>query len=134
MLHFAREFSQTLRSLRMLDDIGVKTASAEAAQMAEEGVIRGSNALYGVLLKTAAEKTPYQDHQTQVVGLVRKMAAHLGKPDPSPLTRVKIASAIVIDDLLTSFLNTEPEAEHLKLAETRSYGREFVMDLLRTVL
>lgn len=135
MLHFAQEFSQTLHSLRMLDEIGVKTASAEATVMAEEGVIRGSNNLYDILMKTASSEFPKtENHYAQIDLLVQKMAALLSKAAPSADTRAKIASAVVVDDLLTSFLKSEPSIEHLKLAETRSYGREFLMDLLRTVL
>jgi hypothetical protein len=134
MLHFAQEFTQTLHSLRVLDEIGVKTASAEATVMAEEGVVRGTNALYDVLTKTAADESPNTDRYSQVDFLVRKMAALLGKPDPSLDTRAKIASAVVVDDLLSGFIRTEPESERSKLAETRVYGREFLMDLLRTVL
>jgi hypothetical protein len=135
MLHFSQEFSQTLHSLRVLDEIGVKTASAEATVMAEEGVIRGSNALYEVLTKTASEEFPKTEQRySQIDLLVQKMAALLGKETPTADTRAKIASAVVIDDLLSGFLKTEPLKEHLKLAETRSYGREFLMDLLRTVL
>jgi hypothetical protein len=135
MLHFSQEFSQTLHSLRVLDEIGVKTASAEATVMAEEGVIRGSNALYEVLTKTASEEFPKTEQRyAQIDLLVQKMAALLGKETLSADTRAKIASAVVIDDLLSGFLKSEPPKEHLKLAETRSYGREFLMDLLRTVL
>jgi hypothetical protein len=134
MLHFAQEFSQALHSLRMLDEVGVKTASAEATVMAEEGVIRGSNALYDVLVKTAAAETPNVERYHQVDFLLRKMAVLLGKQDLAADTRAKIASAVVIDDLLSGFLKSEPSSEHLKLAETRSYGREFLMELLRTVL
>lgn len=134
MRYFAQEFSQTLHSLRALDEVGVKTASAEATVMAEEGVIRGSNALYSVLVKTAADEYPQKEHYVQIDSLVQKLALLLGKPNPTPSTRAKIASAVVVDDLLSGFLRTEVESEHLKLAETRSYGREFIMDLLRTVL
>jgi hypothetical protein len=134
MLHFANEFSSTLHSLRMLDEVGVKTASIEATVLAEEGVIRGSSALYDVLTKTAADEYPKKEKYLQVDALIQKMAALLGKPAPTTDTRAKIASAIVIDDLLSGFIRTEAKTEHLKLAETRSYGREFLMDLLRTVL
>lgn len=134
MLHFANEFSNTLHSLRALDEVGIKTASAEATVMAAEGVIRGSNALYAVLTKTAADEYPKKSHHEQIDCLVQKMAALLGKPGMSSDTRAKIASAVVVDDLLSSFLRTEAEKEHLKLAEVRSYGREFLMDLLCTVL
>lgn len=134
MLHFSQEFSHTLHSLRVLDEIGVKTASAEATIMAEQGVIKGTNDLYDVLVKTASDEMPKEERYHQVDCLVRKMAALLGKPDPSLETRTKIASAIVVDDLLTSFLRSEPREEHLKLAETRCFGREFLMDVLRTVI
>jgi hypothetical protein len=134
MLHFANEFSHTLHSLRMLDEVDVKTASAEATVMAAEGVIRGSNALYAVLTKTAADEYPRKNRHEQIDCLVQKMATLLGKPEVSADTRAKIASAVVIDDLLSSFLRTENPKEHIKLAEIRSYGREFLMDLLRTVL
>jgi hypothetical protein len=135
MLHFAQEFSQTLHALRMLDEIGVKTASAEATVMAEEGVVRGSNNLYDILTKIASEEFPKNENRyTQIDLLIQKMAALLGKAEPPVDIRAKVASAIVVDDLLTSFIKSEPSTEHLKLAETRSYGREFLMDLLRTVL
>lgn len=134
MLHFAQEFSQTLHSLRVLDEIGVKTASAEATVMAEEGVIRCSNSLYDVLTKTASAEFPDTERYKQVDFLIQKMAALLGKDAPSRDVRAKIASTVVIDDLLSGFLRSESPSERLKLAETRSYGREFLMDLLRTVL
>lgn len=135
MLHFTHEFSQALHSLRVLDELGIKTASMEATVMAEEGVVRGSNALYDILTKTASTEYYQEENRfAQVDSLVCKMAALLGKAPLNPDTRAKIASAVTVDDLLTSFLQTENPKEHRKLAETRAFGREFLMDLLRTVL
>lgn len=135
MLHFAQEFSQTLHSLRTLDEIGVKTASAEATVMAEEGVCRCSSSLYEVLAKTASAEYPKDGNRyAQIDKLVCKMATLLGKENPSADARAKIASAVVVDDLLNGFLKTESPAEFGKLAETRAFGREFLMELLRTVL
>jgi hypothetical protein len=135
MLHFAHEFSQLLKDLGTLEQIGVKTASAEATVLAEQGVIKGANDLYSILTKTASWEYPeVTEHYAQVDTLVCKVAGLLGKPLPESSLRAKIASTVVVDDLLTGFINSEKPGAQLKLAETRSFGREFLMSLLRKVL
>ena len=134
MRAFTEEFARTLHDLRTLEEIGVKTASAEITYLTAHGVQRGASDLYDVLVKKAEDEFPGETHERQVDVTVVKMAMLLGKPVPSPILRAKIAAAVAIDELLTSFLRTEPAENRAKLAETRAYGREFVTELLRKAI
>lgn len=134
MRAFTEEFSRTLHDLRLLEEIGVKTASTEITYLTANGVQRGASDLYDVLVKKAEEEFPGETHERQIDVAVVKMAMLLGKSVPTPATRAKIAAAVVVDDLLTSFLRTETPEDQVKIAETRAYGREFLTELLRKVI
>ncbi len=136
MLNVAAEISQLVHSISAMDDLGVKIASAEDSVTAQCTVAQASTALYNVITKCASDYVPESmPHHQQMVTFVERVASVLGRPEvPAPM-RLKLASAIAADDALTDVMHkANNQAERVKLAEARAFGREFVMELLRGVL
>lgn len=136
MLHIATEIRRLVHNIRDMETIGVKIASVEGSSKAQQTVVQASTGLYTVMVKCAEEYLPGDmPHHQRMTAFITKVASVLGLPAISKTTKLKLASAVVVDDALTDVMNQEKNpTEHAKLAEARAYGREFVMELLQGVL
>jgi hypothetical protein len=125
---FANELSAVVHNALELDTIAVKIASVEGSLEAQALKSQVSDGIYAVIEKTAA------DNSTTVVELVEKVAAELSKPAIDSEYRTKLAAAVLVDSALTSVIAEASPAEASKLASSRSYGREFFVELLAKVI
>lgn len=133
MLSFATEVSQLVHSLGEMDTLAVKVASAEDSSAAQQAVAQGSDHLYDVISKTAQEENPKDlPGHYKVALLVNRMSEVLGKGKLSSDTNLKLASVAAADEALSALLEAEPN--NTKYAEMRSFGREYMMEILRGVL
>lgn len=132
MLNFATEIRQLVQGIGALDTVAVKLASAEGSALAQRTVAEGAHGLFEVFTKKAsAHTTTNLPKHVKVVVLVEKLASLLGRPSLSPPDRLEIASAVVVDDAISSLLE---KGANDKLSEVRAYGREFFVDRLRKAL
>ena len=136
MLNVAAEISQLVHSIKDMDTIGVKIASAEGSMVAQRTTAQASTALYNVITKCANEYVPDEEIQhRRMVSFIDKVAFVLGRPNIPDVYRLKLAAAVTADDALTSVIRTEQDpTERQKLAEAQMFGREFVMELLQGVI
>ena len=134
MRNFATEVSRIVHSFGEMDELAVKVASADASQMAQESVAKGSSALYDVIRKVA-EDTSSKEHPShyKMTTCLNKIARALGKDPFPPTVNLKIASIVAVDDALSAVLQANPEGAE-KLAEMRYFGREYLMEVLRGVI
>jgi len=125
---FANELSAVVHNALELDTIAVKIASVEGSLETQALKSQVSDEIYAVIEKTAADKS------LTVVELVEKVAGELKKPELSTEYRTKIAAAVLVDAALTNVIAEASSAEASKLASSRSYGREFFVELLAKVI
>ena len=132
---FAHELSSAVHSLGGMEALSIKVASADSCVEAQNTVAAGCSHLYNVMYKTAMAKTVVgQPAHVRVVGFLDKVAATLGK-DPIPQDmRYKLAAAVLADSALSVVMEDAEEHTHSKYAEAQTYGREFVVELLRKVI
>lgn len=134
MHHFAIEVARLTHSLCAGADVAEKIASAEGCAATQSVVAEGSDGLYSVIIKQAAEiGTPTAAHHRQVVDCVVKVAQVLGKPIPSVQLQQKIAAVVAADDALALTVKTAG-ADREKLAKMQLFGREFFVNLLRDIV
>ena len=136
MLNVAADISQLVHSIKSLDDVGVKVASAEGSAIAQHTTAQASMALYNVIVKCANDFVPDVDStHRRIVTFIDKVAEVLQRPEVPDDIRLKLAAAVTADDAISAVLQTESNpAERTKLAEARVFGREFVMELLQGVI
>lgn len=134
MYSFSIEVSKTAHAINMLENVAVKTASAEDSFSAQLTTAIASDRLYDVIVKQATDYSPKRFNCLPVTQCVVKMAAYLGKPAPSDELCVKLAAAVAVDDALSQTLSTVTGTEAEKVAAVRAYGREYFMELLREVI
>lgn len=131
MLHFAHEVSQLVHSVGTMDTLAIKIASAEGSQLAQTTVAVCSDQLYNVIYKKASETMPPGPDHWRFTTFINKLAMLLEKPVLTEEQNLKIASAIATDVALSEVMQTNSNP---KLAEARTYGREYLIELLRGVL
>lgn len=132
MLLFAQDLSQTVHSLGQMDTLAVKLASVEGSRLAQETVATGSDKLYSVIQKRASEEVQgNQPEHLKFTALVNKVAMTLGKAPLTSEQNLKLASAVAVDVALSELLQA---GDNSKYAEARTYGREYIMEILRGVL
>jgi hypothetical protein len=135
MLSVATEIRQLVHDISSMEVIGVKIASAQDSALAQQAVAYTSSGLYSVITKYANDYSPQTiTHHQQVVGFIDKVAQVLGLPQIPNSTRLKLAAAVVADDALSTVMAQTQGPELSKLAESQTFGREFVVELLREVL
>lgn len=135
MLAFASEVSELVHGIGALDEVGVKVAEADVASVSQLAAAHSSNMLYDVIYKQAMAETPVDwPNHFRVASFVSKMASTLRKPEVQSSQMHKMAAAVKVDDSLTSIMPTASGEGLQKLAEVRSFGREYFMELLREVL
>ena len=136
MLSVATEIRQLVHNLGTLDNLGVKVASVGGSVEAQRTVADVSNGLYNVMVKSASINVPGEmPHHQRMVIFMDKVASVLNQPAIPAEVRLKIASASAADEALTTVMQHTPDVvERAKLAEARSFGREFMLELLRGVL
>jgi len=76
----------------------------------------------------------FRSSHDQVIGLVEKMAAVVEKPALTNEFKAKLAAAVVMDNTLRDELTKTDGKERNKVAALVSYGREYIAELLRSVL
>ena len=137
MLNVAAEISQLVHSIKDMDTIGVKIASAEGSVLAQQTTAQASTALYNVITKCASDYVPDEKLKHQrIVSFIDKVASVLGRPSIPAEIRLKLAAAVTADEALTMVMSDSPlpPDEHHKYAEAQMFGREFVMELLQGVI
>ena len=130
MRQFAQKVASLLTELKQLETVAIKTASEKVSKEAQKTQAKASSYLYDVIKKEAAI-LPGAEHN-QVLALVNKMAAILGKPGVSNDTKSKLAAAVLVDKTLFTRLGTTQEKE--KVASCILYGREHIADILQEIL
>jgi hypothetical protein len=135
MLSFALEASRIAHQLQTLDEIAVKIASADGSALAQNTVAKASNDLYTVIVKEAMDNSKSNIRHVPVTNFVNKLAGVLGKKTVNNDMRIKLAAAVVADDVLTDLMSQiSDETKIAELRETQLYGREYFIELLRNVL
>jgi len=136
MLNVAAEISQLVHSIGVLETVGVKIASAEGSAFTQRTNAQASSALYNVIVKCAQEFVPGEmPHHYKMVSFIDKTAEVLNKPAFLQAHRHKLAAAVAADDALTDVMSiTTDDDARMKLAESRAFGREFIMEILRGVI
>ena len=136
MLSIASDIRNLVHDIGSMEFIGVKVASAETSAIAQNTVKEASSGLYTVMTKSASENVlGDMPHHQRVVLFMDKVASVLRLPEiPAPV-RLKMASVVAADDAITDVMSNTPDVvERAKLAEARSFGREFMVELLKGVL
>jgi len=136
MLNVAAEISQLVHSIGDMETVGVKIASAEGSALTQRTNSYASGALYNVIVKCAEDFVPGEmPHHYKMVSFIDKMASVLNKPAFPQAYMHKLAAAVAADDALTDVMSiTSDEDERTKLAESRAFGREFIVEILRGVI
>lgn len=136
MRKFAYDLSDTVHALGTMEAIGVKVASANSCMESQNVVAQCSSDLYSVMYKRAmAETFIGEPSYIRVAAFIDKVASIVGKEKPPVDLQYKIAAAVLADDTLCEMVNNcEDAIQKAKYAECRSYGREFVAELLRKAI
>jgi len=123
MRKFAQEVSGLVHSIGKMDALAVKVASENASLEAQQTCAKVASELYDVIQERAVTEC-----DGDVCTLVDKMANALELPDVTPDFKAKLAAAVAVDNALAAQPTTT------KTANARSYGREFIAELLREVI
>jgi hypothetical protein len=128
MRSFANEMSQLVHQALELDNIAVKIASVEGSVETQLLKSQVSDGIYTVIEKTAEEKS------LTIPELVEKIAGELKREVPADC-KMALAAAAAVDAALTNVIAaSQNSSEAVKLAESRSYGREYFLELLGKVI
>lgn len=135
MEKLAQDLSRIVNSVAVLDEIAEKVASDNSSFSAQQSSAAIADAVYEVICKEASAY-PADTHLERVEGTIVKLSHDLGKEPVDDTMRLKLAAAISLDEVLSAQLvNTQlPNSEVQKIAETRAYGREYMVSLLKEVL
>jgi len=131
---FTHEISNAVKSHGLYEEVAVKTASESQCIVVEEENPKIAHVV------TDAIRTEARSHGhtgvAGVVGFVTKMAAYKREEPLTNIEQLKIASALTVDDALTQAVCDESlsDESRVKLAHTRTYGREVFMEILRGIL
>jgi hypothetical protein len=127
---FAEKISSMVHQQGGFDYIAVKTASVGVAVQSEAAAAEIAHNIVGVLKKEAGDNSPYA-----FADFIEKIARAKGYPYLAMEDKAKLASAMIVDTALTYALSEIPDGpEHVKLATTRLYGREYMLEVLRGVI
>ena len=130
MFKFSHDVVEKLGLMDSMEKIAVESPSAQASADAQVANVKAAHLFYEVLQKKAEEVFVGESHE-RFCGLVEKIAECTGKETPPVHIQVKIAAAVLVDDMLTAQLSKEDTE---KVATTRAYGREFITALLQEAL
>lgn len=134
MLSIASDISNLLHSQDKFEAIAIKTASADASYDAQKATLELADGIYRAITKVANFNADGQN-PIRFCLTVKKMAEVLNKEPPTPLTHLKLAAAVIVDEALCSSYTTQVDPkEQLKIGEKIAYGREYISELLRGVL
>lgn len=135
MEKLAQDLSRIVNSVAVLDEIAEKVASDNSSFTAQQSTAAVADAVYEVICKEASAY-PAATHLERVEGTIVKLSHGLGKEPVDDTMRLKLAAAIAVDEALSGQLvdTRLPDTEVQKIAETRAYGREYMVSLLREVL
>jgi len=130
MKNFKKQLLETLEKISALSDISEKVASEKACAEAQQTCATASSCLYDVLSKTAEITEPELPTEKGLPTLIAK----LGSANTEQHT--KLAAAILVDQLIDSqeALRELSPTDKVKLAQLRSYGREFAIRLIKDSL
>ncbi len=133
MHQFALDVVEQLQSLNQLEKLAVGVPSERSSLDGQYAQALASDQLYAVICKQASEDSAPTKWE-QVCSLTDKLAQILGKDPLSNDQKAKLAAAVIVDDTATKQLEAGTDAEKTKIAMTRLYGREYIVELLKGIL
>ena len=133
MRQFALEVAEQLHGLTQLEKLAVGVSSERSSAEGQYAQAAASDQLYAVISKQA-EADSGDTKWEQMCGLTDKLAQELDKEALTNDQKAKLAAAVIVDDTITEQLKVASEAEKPKIAATRLYGREYMVELLKGIL
>jgi hypothetical protein len=134
MKEFTASVVKLLSDLDSLEKIAVEAPSDNCSLLAQKTQAKAASQLYDVIETHVREVGLPGESHDQVIGLVEKMAAVVEKPALTNEFKAKLAAAVVMDNTLRDELTKTDGKERNKVAALVSYGREYIAELLRSVL
>jgi hypothetical protein len=134
MKEFTAQVVKLLGDLNDLEKIAVEASSNDCSLLTQKTQAKAASQLYGVIEKKAREVGASGMPHEQVLELVEKMAEANSKAALTNEFKAKLAAAVVMDSTLQQHYHQAEEREKEKIAAMTCYGREYIAELLRSVL
>ncbi len=132
MRAFTHSVVKELHKIRDMEEIGVKIASVNGSNEAQDYCAASSWQLYEVMEKKAsATKTSKAAQKWEgMCDLIQKMAAYTEQRAVLPEVLAKVAAVVIVDDTLSKQLTKEETEKNAEILEAMAYGREYLVDIL----